>query len=68
MKMRNNIKILRKRSALRQEDLAEKLAVTRQTIIAIENNRYDPSLSLAFKLANLLGTTVDELFSPNTDE
>ena len=63
--MRNKIKVLRKQLGLRQEDMAEKLGVTRQTIIAIENDKYDPTLSLAFKLAHLLGTTVDELFFPD---
>ena len=42
------------------------MGVTRQTINAIENDKYDPTLSLAFKLANLLGTTVDELFEPGS--
>ena len=42
------------------------LGVTRQTINAIENDKYDPTLLLAFKLANILGTTVDELFEPDT--
>lgn len=60
--MENKIKKLRKEAGLRQEDMAKDLGVTRQTIIAIENNKYDPSLSLAFKLAKLLNTTVDELF------
>lgn len=60
--MENNIKKLRKEAGLRQEDMAKDLGVTRQTIIAIENNKYDPTLSLAFKLAKLLNTTVDELF------
>ncbi len=63
--MKNNTKTLRKQQGLRQEDLAEKLGVTRQTIIAIENDKYDPTLSLAFKLARLLGTTVDGLFFPD---
>ncbi|HWP80136.1 MAG TPA: helix-turn-helix transcriptional regulator [Candidatus Acidoferrum sp.] len=62
--MKNNVKFLRKQMDMRQEDLAGRLGVTRQTIIAIENDKYDPTLSLAFKLADLLGTTVDELFSP----
>lgn len=65
--MRNKIKVLRKQLGLRQEDMAEKLGVTRQTIIAIENDKYAPTLSLAFKLAHLLGTTVDELFFPDID-
>lgn len=51
----------------RQEDIANELGVTRQTINAIENDKYDPTLSLAFKLAHFLETTVDELFEPNID-
>jgi len=47
---------------LRQEDLADKVNVTRQTINAIENNKYDPTLELAMKLASLLNTTVEDLF------
>ena len=54
----------RKKSGLSQENVAEKLGVSRQTINAIENNKYDPTLALAFKLAQELGTTVDELFTP----
>lgn len=45
-----------------QEVLANKCDVSRQTINAIENNKYDPSLVLAFKIATVLGITVDELF------
>lgn len=60
--MQNNVKQLRKAAGLRQEDLARKLGVSRQTIIAIENNKYDPTLALAIKLARLLGLYVDELF------
>ena len=46
----------------RQEDLAAALGVSRQTIIAIENDKYDPTLGLAMKLARYLRTTVEELF------
>lgn len=60
--MKNQIKSLRKARGCRQEDLAEALGVSRQTIIAIENNKYDPSLELAMRLARYLGTTVEELF------
>ncbi len=60
--MINNIRELRKRLGLRQEDLAEKAGVTRQTIIAIENNKYYPSLVLALKLARLLNSSVEKLF------
>ena len=60
--MKNNIKELRKMLSLRQEDLAIKVNVTRQTINAIENNKYDPTLELAMKLASVLNTTVEDLF------
>lgn len=60
--MKNKIKQLRKEAGLRQEDLAAQAGVSRQTIIAIENNKYDPTLELAMKLARLLRTTVEELF------
>jgi putative transcriptional regulator len=60
--MKNNIKELRKVKSLRQEDLAIIVNVTRQTINAIENNKYDPTLELAMKLAKILDTTVEELF------
>ena len=60
--MTNRIKELRKAAGYRQEDLARALGVTRQTIIAIEHDKYDPSLVLAMKLARFLQTTVEELF------
>ncbi|MCQ1530835.1 helix-turn-helix transcriptional regulator [Lutispora saccharofermentans] len=60
--MKNNIKQLRKDKGLRQEDMAVLLNVSRQTIIAIENNKYNPTLELAMKMARLLDTTIEELF------
>ena len=60
--MKNKIRIKRKELGISQEELAVKCMVSRQTINAIENNKYDPTLSLAFSLANVLGITVDELF------
>ena len=62
--MRNDIKALRKKAGLRQEDLAKRCGVSRQTIIAIENNKYDPTLALALKLARVLGIAVEDLFFP----
>ena len=62
--MKNSIRDRRKESGISQEKLAKKCCVSRQTINAIENNKYDPSLSLAFRLAAELGATVDELFTP----
>ena len=60
--MKNNIKQLRKQEGLRQADMAQKLGVTRQTIIAIENDKYNPTLELAMKIARLLGRPVEEIF------
>ena len=51
-------------AAICTEELAKACGVSRQTINAIENNKYDPTLALAFHLAKTLGTTVDELFTP----
>ena len=60
--MENIIKDKRKEIGLSQEELAKRCGVTRQTINAIENNKYDPTLTLACKLAKELNITVDELF------
>lgn len=60
--MKNIIRDKRKQRGLSQEELAKKCGVSRQTVNAIENNKYDPTLALAFSLANELETTVDELF------
>jgi len=60
--MKNKIKQLRKEHGLRQEDMANKLGVTRQTIIAIENDKYNPTLELAMKIAKLLGVYVEDIF------
>jgi putative transcriptional regulator len=61
--MKNSIKPLRKELGLRQEDMAAKLGVSRQTIIAIENDTYNPTLELAMKLARLLGKSVEDIFT-----
>ena len=61
--MKNTIHEKRKQLGLSQEELAKRCGVSRQTINAIENNKYDPTLALAFALAKELGTTVDELFT-----
>ena len=60
--MKNIIKERRKERKLSQKELSVKVNVSRQTIHAIENNKYDPSLSLAFDLAKALETTVEQLF------
>lgn len=61
--MENIIRDRRKQRGLSQEELAKKCGVSRQTVNAIENNKYDPTLALAFSLAKELETTVDELFT-----
>ena len=61
--MKNKIKQLRKSAGLRQEDMAKMLDVSRQTIIAIENDKYDPTLELAMKIAKLLKMHVEDIFS-----
>lgn len=63
--MENKIKIFRNDKKITQQELANRCKVTRQTVNAIENNKYDPSLQLAFDLAKNLNTTVDQLFNPN---
>ncbi len=60
--MKNKIRELRKAIGLRQEDLANELGVTRQTINAIENDKYNPTLELAMNLARLLKTPVEQIF------
>ncbi|WP_112180491.1 MULTISPECIES: helix-turn-helix transcriptional regulator [Paraliobacillus] len=64
--MKNNIKQLRKSAKLSQEELAKHCKVSRQTINAIENDKYDPTLQLAFELASVLDTSVDQLFISNS--
>ena len=63
--MENIIRNRRKELGLSQEELARRCGVSRQTINAIENNKYDPALSLAFRLASELLLTVDALFTPS---
>ncbi|MHA6250894.1 helix-turn-helix transcriptional regulator [Oceanobacillus sp. CAU 1775] len=61
--MKNKIKEYREKKNISQGKLADLCNVSRQTINAIENNKYDPSLQLAFNLAKTLGTKVDDLFN-----
>ncbi|SFM47201.1 helix-turn-helix transcriptional regulator [Methanolobus profundi] len=60
--MRTRIKELRARYDMTQEDLAKKVGVRRETIGFLEKGKYNPSLKLAYKVANTLETTIDELF------
>lgn len=60
--MKNNIKVLRAGKGITQEDLADKVGVTRQTIIAIEKNKYIPSLELAYKIALFFEKKIEDVF------
>ncbi len=60
--MKNKLKIYRALHDITQEKLAKELGVTRQTIIAIEKNKYDPSLLLAFKIAYFFKISIEDIF------
>ena len=60
--MKNRIEELRKQRGIRQEDLASALEVSRQTIVSLENGRYNPSIQLAFKIARYFGMSIEEIF------
>ncbi len=60
--MKNKLKVYRAMNDLTQESLAQKLGVTRQTIVSIENGKYDPSIGLAFKIANLFEVKIEDVF------
>ncbi|MEQ2442074.1 helix-turn-helix transcriptional regulator [Pseudoflavonifractor intestinihominis] len=66
--MKNRIAQLRKEGRVTQEELAEAVGVTRQTIISLENGRYNASLLLAHKLARYFHLTIEELFLFEEDE
>ncbi len=60
--MNNNVESLRKERGLNQEEFAKALKVSRQTISSIENGKYNPSLDLAFEIADFFGMTIEEIF------
>jgi len=62
--MKNRLKVLRAEHDWSQEVLAQKLDVSRQTINAIERGKYDPSLPLAFKIADLFNMAIEDIFFP----
>jgi putative transcriptional regulator len=63
--VKNRLKVLRAERDWSQAELADQLAVSRQTVNALETGKYDPSLPLAFKIADLFGTRIEEVFDPN---
>ena len=60
--MKNNLEALRKARGIKQEELAEALEVSRQTIGSLENGRYNPSITLAFKLARYFDMSIEDIF------
>lgn len=66
--MENRLKELRAVSGWSQAHLADLLGVSRQTVNALEKGRYDPSLPLAFRLARVFSTTIEDLFTPDDDD
>ena len=65
--MKNQLEELRRQHAIRQEDLAQALGVSRQTVISLEKGKYNPSLALAFKLARYFGLPIEAIFD-DSDE
>ena len=65
--MKTKLRVLRAERGWSQGELAERLSVSRQTINAIETEKYEPSLTLAFKTARLFGMRVEEIFEPELD-
>ena len=63
--MMNRIKVLRAERNLTQAELAAQLNVSRQTVVAVETGRYDPSLPLAFDIARLFGLPIEQIFIHN---
>ncbi len=65
--MINHLEELRKQRGIRQEDLAQALGVSRQTVISLEKGKYNPSLALAFKLARYFNLSIEDIFD-DSDE
>ena len=66
--MDNDLAVRRARLGWSQAVLAERLGVSRQTVISIERGRFDPSLPLAFRIAAVMGARIDEIFTPADEE
>jgi putative transcriptional regulator len=65
--VKNRLRVLRAERDWSQADLAGRLSVSRQTVNAIENERYDPSLPLAFAIARLFALRIEDIFSPDVE-
>lgn len=66
--LKNKLEEIRKQKGIKQEELADAMGVSRQTISSLENGRYNPSVILAIKLARYFGTNVEELFLYEEEE
>ena len=66
--MKNRLRVLRAEREWSQQDLAERLEVSRQSVNAIETGRYDPSLPLAFRIAELFGIAIEDVFTSPSKE
>ena len=65
--MRNRLRVLRAERDWTQAELAQRLGVSRQAINVIENGKYDPSLSLAFRIARLFALPMEQIFEPDSE-
>jgi putative transcriptional regulator len=66
--VRNRLRVLRAEQGWSQAEVAQRLSVSRQTVNAIENGKYDPSLPLAFAIARLFELQIEEVFDPDQSE
>lgn len=65
--MKNRLRVLRAERRWTQAEFAERLGVSRQTVNAVETGKYEPSLTLAFKMARLFGLLIEEVFAPGDE-
>lgn len=66
-KILTNLKAIREDSRMTQKELADKIGVRRETILHLENNRYNPSLEMALKIARVFGMSVEDIFRLNEE-
>ncbi|MBP3428630.1 MAG: helix-turn-helix transcriptional regulator [Clostridia bacterium] len=66
--MKNRLEELRRERGVRQEDLAQALGVSRQTVISLEKGKYNPSLALAFRLARYFALPIEEIFDDSDEQ
>lgn len=66
--MKNRLEELRRARGIRQEDVAQALGVSRQTVISLEKGKYNPSLALAFRLSRFFGLPIEEIFDDSDEQ